>query len=249
MIAVFSGTKDGRTLIHQLVDLGFEVVAFTATEYGEQLIKKRKNLTVHWGKLDAIQMKKMLSSYPVNGVVDATHPYAENASLTIIKSAEACDIPYFRYERKLYEDTTIKGFDNYDLIIDYLMKTQGNILLTIGSNHMDIFISRLSRERLYFRVLPTSSVLKKCEDLGMQPKQLIAVQGPFSKALNAAIYEAYDIRYMVTKNSGQEGGVAEKIESAKENGVEILMLNRPKIDYPKVYHDMEPLIEVLKGRC
>ncbi|MCG8482076.1 MAG: precorrin-6A reductase, partial [Clostridia bacterium] len=202
MIAVFSGTKDGRLLIDQMVDQGFNVMAFTATEYGEQLIEKRENLIVHWGKLNETQMKKLLINYPISCVVDATHPYAENASRTIIKSAQDCGINYFRYERKVYEDTSLIGFDNYDSIIHYLARTQGNILLTIGSNHIDIFFKKLSIERLYFRVLPTSNILKKCEDLGIRPMQLIAIQGPFTKAMNSAIYEAYDIQYVVTKNSG-----------------------------------------------
>ncbi|MCG8482457.1 MAG: precorrin-6A/cobalt-precorrin-6A reductase [Clostridia bacterium] len=53
----------------------------------------------------------------------------------------------------------------------------------------------------------------------------------------------------MTKNSGQEGGVNEKIKAAKEKGIEVLMLNRPKIAYPNVFNDMDQLIDALKERC
>lgn len=249
MIAVFSGTKDGRILIEKLLTEGFKVMAFTATEYGEQLIEKKENLKVHWGKLDEFQMEKVFKSYPFQYVIDATHPYAEGASKSIITSLKDIKIPYLRFERKIVSDDTVTGFDSYDLMLDYLSKADGNILLTIGSNNIDIFVNKLDLKRLYFRILPTSSILKRCENLGIRPWQIIAVQGPFTKAMNLAMYEAYNIQYVISKDSGDEGGVKEKISAAKEKNIEVLMLGRPKIDYPNVFNDMNQLIEALKARC
>ncbi|NTW73188.1 MAG: precorrin-6A/cobalt-precorrin-6A reductase, partial [Eubacteriaceae bacterium] len=73
----------------------------------------------------------------------------------------------------------------------------------------------------------TSSVLKKCEDLGFSPGNILALQGPFSEELNQAMYQEYQIKYMVTKDSGSIGGVREKILPALKMGIQVLILKRP----------------------
>ena len=50
---------------------------------------------------------------------------------------------------------------------------------------------------------------------GIKGRQILALQGPFSTEMNAAILKQYDIHHMVTKNSGRTGGYQEKLEAAK----------------------------------
>ena len=52
-------------------------------------------------------------------------------------------------------------------------------------------------------------------------KNIICMQGPFSKAFNCALIRELDIKYLVTKCTGKNGGFTEKTEAAKENGVVI----------------------------
>jgi len=62
------------------------------------------------------------------------------------------------------------------------------------------------------------------------------MQGPFSKELNKALYDHYGVNVMVTKESGKEGAVDEKVEAALEKGIEVIMIRRPKVDYGVCYH-------------
>ena len=59
---------------------------------------------------------------------------------------------------------------------------------------------------------------------------LIAMQGPFSRDFNAALYDQLRIRTMVSKDSGQPGGVADKVLPALERGIDVVMIERPKED-------------------
>ena len=103
-------------------------------------------------------------------------------------------------------------------------------------------------ENIYFRVLPVKESIDKMEKAGIQAKNIIGLQGPFSKEFNKALYENYKIRYVVTKESGKTGGELEKIEAALETKVVPVVLKRPKIEYIWVSSDMEKTAEeFIKG--
>ncbi len=150
------------------------------------------------------------------------------------------DINYIRYERPLDFDGT---YNSYDEIIEELLETEGYILLTTGSNNLDVFTSSVLLPRLYCRVLPTVDVIKKCTDLGLSPKQIIGMQGPFEEAFNKAMYEMLSIKHLVTKASGKAGGLKEKIDAAEKMSVQTYILSRPEVNYTTVYNDLNKLIK------
>ena len=63
---------------------------------------------------------------------------------------------------------------------------------------------------------------------GIKGRQILALQGPFSTEMNAAILKQYDIRHMVTKNSGRTGGYREKLEAAKMLGIPVYVIQPVK---------------------
>jgi len=72
------------------------------------------------------------------------------------------------------------------------------------------------------------------------------MQGPFSREVNKALIKSFNIKYLVTKNSGEEGGIKEKIEAAEERGIKIIILDKPKVDYPNKYESINKIIESVK---
>lgn len=72
------------------------------------------------------------------------------------------------------------------------------------------------RERLFVRVLPGTESIEICHKNGILGRQIIAMQGPFSEEMNLALLHQYQIRYMVTKESGASGGFSEKISAAEK---------------------------------
>jgi precorrin-6A/cobalt-precorrin-6A reductase len=63
--------------------------------------------------------------------------------------------------------------------------------------------------------------------LGIPPKDIIAMQGPFSKELNMAIIKSYEITGVISKDSGLEGGTEEKIAACIESKVPLILIKRP----------------------
>ena len=53
------------------------------------------------------------------------------------------------------------------------------------------------------------------------------MQGPFGKELNIALMHQFAIRWLVTKDGGNPGGFAEKLEAARVCGVRSIVIRRP----------------------
>lgn len=219
----------GRDFVKQLLDDGEKVIVSTATSYGASLYKPHENLVVNHGKMDYAQMKDYIQGKKINEIIDITHPYAVHVTENMIKCGKILNIPYRVVERDSYIKDNGSGsitiVNSYQEACDYLFNQQGNILLAIGSNNLEAF-TRLPVERMVIRVLPTSQVLIKCEELGFSPKNIIAVQGPFSYEFNKTVYKDYNIKYLVTKDSGKSGGIEEKVQSALDSRVEVIMIKR-----------------------
>lgn len=80
--------------------------------------------------------------------------------------------------------------------------TEGNILLTTGSKELAVYCaSGRLKDRLHVRILPGRESLEQCMEQGIKGRQILALQGPFSTEMNAAILRQYDIRHMVTKTA------------------------------------------------
>ena len=65
------------------------------------------------------------------------------------------------------------------------------------------------------------------------------MKGRMSKETNKALMLEYGIKHLVSKDSGEAGGLVEKVDAALELGIKVHILNRPEISYPKVFDKIE----------
>lgn len=251
MIWIIGGTKDSRDILEKIIEKSEEnIIVTTATEYGGKLLqdyisKNENRIRVISEKLDIAQMEKLILENNINLIIDASHPYAQNVSKTVIEVKKKLNKQYIRFERKMldYGDTNVKKFETLEEMKDFVKKLENkNILSTLGSNNLSEIKEMGDNNNLYVRILPTTDSIKKAEDLGYLPSKIIAIQGPVDKILNNAMLESYKIDYLITKESGETGGEREKIESCREMGVTVLVLTRPFIDYGVIYNDVQTLI-------
>ncbi len=94
-------------------------------------------------------------------------------------------------------------------------------------------------------MLPRVDNMEKCEQLGLPQKNIIAIQGPFTKEFDQALYKQYGVTLMITKESGKVGSVDQKVEAAKDLGIEIIMIGRPKINYGTAHSNFSDVIQDL----
>lgn len=224
-IVIFSGTSDGRALSRALAALGAAVTVCVATDYGREEQGEAPGITVHSGRMDVTAMAACLQGAAL--CIDATHPYATQATEHIRTAAAAAQVPYkrlLRRESPIPEGSLVVA--DAGAAVRYLAGTVGNILLTTGSKSLPLF-APLGGQRLYPRVLPQHESLTACEAAGIPHRNIVAMQGPFSEALNLALIRQFQIKYLVTKDGGRNGGFSEKAAAAAAGGATLIVLRRP----------------------
>lgn len=232
-VLVFGGTSEGRKLAEIFNANNRKCTICVATEYGEKLLPKSENVNVICGRMDCNEICMLLGEdNKYSYVIDATHPYAsvisENARNACIKTNTA----YLRLLRSetgsnIYNDG-IKIFPDALQAAKYLDKTTGRILLTTGSRELPVFCGEIrDKSRITARVLPSAKAIEACNNAGLEGRQIIAMHGPFSREINAAIIKQTGAAFILTKESGNAGGFQEKIDAARETGTEVILIKRP----------------------
>ena len=105
----------------------------------------------------------------------------------------------------------------------------GTVFHLAGVNTLKDVLKNVLSDQLIVRVLPNIISIKQCNELGISGEKIVAMQGTFSKEFNKSLLKEYNTKVIITKESGETGGVSEKIEAAQELGIDIVLVTRPKI--------------------
>ncbi len=237
-LLIFAGTTEGRQLA-QHFQTRYDITLHVATEYGSVLAGEK---AAH-GRMSADEMQKWIEKNHFELVVDATHPYAKQVSENIEK---ACGRARVRGIRLLREKSAPEGcicVPTAQACAEQLCRMPGNVLLATGSKELDVYTAVPQfQDRLYVRILPTLDSISRAQSLGYRTAHIIAMQGPFSKELNKALFCQFNIDILVTKDGGKEGGFTQKHLAAQEAQVATVLITRPKEEGL----DMQDVIRILE---
>lgn len=228
-ICVFGGTTEGRELVEFLNTQPCRITACVATDYGQALLPESDRLTVSARRLPVGEIAGLLRQERFDLVIDATHPYAASISASIRKACLETGTETWRLLRGASAAPEGAVFvENTEKAVELLCKTEGNILLTTGSKELAHYAALPGfAERCWARVLPLPASLEACRAAGLPPAHILAMQGPFSEELNAALLRSTGARWLVTKDGGAAGGFAEKAAAAAQTGARLLVIGRP----------------------
>lgn len=258
-LGIFGGTSEGRLLAEFCQQQRIPAVVSVATEYGSQLLKEGAGLKVHTGRMERQEMCRWIKDNGFVHVVDATHPYAKEASENIKWACEAAGIPYHRLvrsgngetdrtqedlkkrrtEEEIHWVSTVEEAADF-LSMEFLKYPERTALITTGSKELYRFAAiEQAEERLYARVLPSIEGIKACLDAGLKGKHVIAMQGPFSYEMNLAMLQSTGASYLITKESGRAGGFQEKADAALAAGCQLVVIGRPVQEQGMSLSEME----------
>ncbi|WP_169713559.1 precorrin-6A reductase [Paludifilum halophilum] len=232
MIIVLAGTRDAADLVHRITAQSLPVLVSTATGHGAAPYREQ-GIPVRSGRLDRDGLAELLWRREARLLVDATHPHAAEAHREAADAAEKAGIPCVRFERPpLIPDSSPRLYwvNHAREAAEKAAALKGTVLLTTGSKQLDIFAKRLLPEkgvRLVVRLLPTVDNLRRCRSLGIDPSDVIALQGPFGASLNRAFYDHFAVDVLITKESGGLPWVEEKVNSALNRGIRVVIIRRP----------------------
>ena len=237
-VLIFAGTIEGRSIAEYLSAAGIPVHACVATEYGASLMEKTENLQISSKRLCVEEMVEMMQADGCEVVIDATHPYAAVVSANIRKACEIAGKEPIRLlrssEAEQLEDSPVSDVITVHSVkeaAEFLKTTEGDVLITTGSKELDAYtVIPGFAERLHPRFLPAPGAVEACLELGYLQKNLICMQGPFSKEMNAAMLKQTGSVWLVTKESGKAGGFMDKVEAAAMAGAKLIVIGRPCVE-------------------
>ena len=236
---VFAGTTEGREAALMLARTGISVTAFTATDYGNEVLDGAadglQNLTVESGRLSEEQIRELLlGEAPDTLVVDATHPYAAQVTANIRRACMDAQKSYIRIVRKSTfagEPAGVTVLADAQAVTQWANREENikkKILLTTGSKDLMIYTAIDSyRDRVWPRILPDMDSLRIATELGYKKSNIICMQGPFSTEMNIAMIKSVGAQVLVTKDTGATGGFDSKLEAALSSGIEAVVIGRP----------------------
>lgn len=234
-ILLLSGTSEGPLLAKALLAAGFDVRAtVTRAEARQNLFGPLlRDILVEARGFTEQSLSDFLRQGQADLVLDATHPFAVRITRIAHTVCQCLGVPYVRYERPDWEPppgTRLVG--SFSEAIELLPTLGARVLLTIGAKQLKHFIPLHDRLHLVARILPSVLSLQQAQAAGFTPDRLLCLRPPFSREFNRAILQEYRIEALVTKASGREGGVEEKVQAAQDLGVTVVMIRRP--DLPEV---------------
>ena len=219
-VLIFGGTTEGRELAVFTADKADTTVCVT-TEYGASLLPG--NVHILAGRLDKEHMVSLIEKLLPDIVIDATHPYATEATANI---KGACDVTSRRYIRVIRE--ALPEYENAVYVnsaeeaAEYLRNTDGMIFIATGTKELPCFTD--ISERCVVRILDNEENTTLCREYGFE--NMITGLGPFSEEQN--VRDMSGCSFIVTKESGKEGGFEEKIRACEKTGATPVVITRPK---------------------
>lgn len=229
-VLIMGGTTEGRQIAEGARALGCEILVSTATKSGE--IWAGDFGPVRSGRLDSEGLNKLIREKGIKVVIDATHPFAGEVSRITRETCDGLGLPYLRMERPPSRTaaTGAVSASSVEEAAALVVEPGRRVFLATGVQTLALFV-RAAREkdfdtRFFARVLPTVDSITEAVRW-LPPSNIVAAVGPFDRHFNSWCWRTFTVDTIVTKDSGADMGVEEKVETALEMGLRAVVVARP----------------------
>jgi precorrin-6A/cobalt-precorrin-6A reductase len=235
---VIGGTGEAVELATALAAEQIPCLVTVTTEAARRSYRESHNLKVLVGGLEVETLGTFIAAQGIGAVLDVSHPFAVEISRGAIAAAQSLQLPYWRYERPVVEQSTADGLVRYvedlNAVLNPTMLAGERVLLTLGYRWLHHFSAWQIQATLFARILPSPIALAAALAAGFTADRLIALRPPINADLERALWQQWRITRVITKASGAPGGENTKRTIAEQLGVSLIILNRPSLDYPVV---------------
>lgn len=254
-----AGTSEARKIIEHLSRVeGVKLLATATTRHGAELALNSGAHEILEGRFDSVKLAEIIKENEIELLIDATHPFASEATRNAIIASETSGAEYMRFERPPSElpDSELlfrcSSFEDAVWQIRQIRKkfnntkNTGRIFHLAGVNTLHHLTDALDPELIVVRVLPSVYSLKKCLKLGIPPFNIVAMEGVFSKKFNRLLMENYQISVVLTKESGDIGGTPSKIQAAIDLNIPVVVVSRPEVvelKEKKIFNNLDVMID------
>lgn len=249
MILLLGGASETEPIALRLDGQGYRVLVSQATDI-PLATRLSPSIECRFGSLEEQALAELIDRRAIRAIVDATHPYAIAIRAMAARVAAYKGIVYLRYLRPKAVESPSPGVviaPDHEAAAAIALGRRRPVLLTIGSRNLRPYVeqARQTGVRLVARVLDHASSWDACQRAGILPENIISGRGPFSVEVNRQHIRRFGIGVLVTKDGGVAGGVIEKLEAARAEGCDVIVVARPATDDQNAVSDIDSLIAAL----
>lgn len=249
MILLAGGTSEAIETARSLDRAERPYIMTVATDYGYTEATSKVTGKVLKGPFDSAAFRRLLIDNSVTVVIDAAHPFAGELRRELAGAANEAGIRLARLERPsgpVEPNSAATYFDTPAALGAWACRQDfKRILVATGIKGLNALAGCLDLRKVYVRMLPAEESISTALRLGVKPSHIVAMQGPFSRQLNEAIFRHLRIDLLITKDSGKAGGFTAKLEAALACGCRVAVLSRPGPARGEVFHDTKSLLQSL----
>ena len=238
-ILLLAGTAEARQLAARLA-ANFPHIRVTASFAGAVSDLPDLGVPARVGGFGGVSgLTDYLTREEISLVIDATHPFAVQMSRNAWEATSRLGLPLIRLERPAW--TPVPG-DNW-LAVSTL-ETAANALpadarafLAIGRKDIHRFAHRSDLFCLARMIEPPGVPLP-------DHWALVLARPPQTAAEEIRLFRQHRITHVVTKNSGG-GRSYPKLEAARELGLPVVMVERPKLPAARVAAGVDAVVAIV----
>lgn len=231
-LLVLLGAQEGYALLQLLRRRNWQVVAVPRTEYGRTLLAEMADVHVLLPDELARVGEIIIGDHNLDAVVSAMPSgLRDKLEQVVWRRCREQGVLYIQMVRQttvLPTNPLVIPVQTWEEAAERAASCGNTVFLTTGSNNLEVFLQcpALQGKRLVVRVLPEYRIVQKCQALGMLPRDIVALQGPFSREFNRQMFKAYRADVVVTRDSGSQGGTENKIHAALSLGIPVIVIRR-----------------------
>lgn len=219
-VLLLGGTGQGRELANALLGEGVAVISSLAGRTRNPIGLAGEVRVGGFGGVDGLVA--WLAENPVDVVVNATHPFADEMSANAEAACGVMGVPLLRLTRPSWgerEDAqTWHWVDSHDEAAREASGLGSTTLLAVGRQSLG-----------HYRHLPGTVVARVADATGLEVPAhwtVIEARGPFDWNSEAAFFAEHGFDVVVTKDSGGPETEA-KLDVCAQKGLAVVMIARP----------------------
>ena len=240
-LLVLAGTSDARKLLE-----GLKGAAVIASLAGVTRSPMKLPVTTRKGGFGGVDgFRDYLVDNDIKGVIDATHPFASIMTQTAAMVCAELGLPHVILQRLEW----VKGPEDCWHFVDNVAETAK--IIPVGST---VFLGTGRKTLPEYTCLDGRTLLARVIDPPETPV-LVGFNGtfligspPFSIAEEVALFRDKGIEWLVVKNAGGQKSQS-KLDAARELGLPVVMINRPKLPNAHVVNSVEEVLNWVKAQA
>ncbi len=225
MILIIGGTTEGRNAA-AAVDRENKPF-FYSTRDGLQTIDCT-NAIMRSGAMDVDGLSAFIRDKDISLIVDAGHPFAASLHDNVARAGSLCGIPTVRYERrypKLPTSATVCN-DMADAVGRLKENPPVRLLALTGVQTIASLKPYWTEHETFFRILDRDISRKIAAKTGFPADHIIYYS---TNEDDLRIFNEYLPDAIITKESGESGFFADKIDAAEAIGAKVFVIRRPPL--------------------